>query len=111
MGAYEYGCHASNIVYVDSAASGNNDGTSWANAFTSLSTAISKAHSCDIVDSILVAKGTYYPDSLPPTTSITTDRDRTFYFTRDGLALLGGYPNGGGVRNHEVNTTVVILEC
>ncbi|MDX1407374.1 MAG: hypothetical protein R3330_04555, partial [Saprospiraceae bacterium] len=47
--------------YVDSSATGLNNGANWTNAFTKLQTALDT-----IVpgDSIWVAKGTYYPDSL-----------------------------------------------
>ncbi len=103
MGTYEYDPVppvASNKIYVDHTATGANDGSSWENAYTSLAEAIVSAHGDTDIETIFVAKGTYYPEYTPPTiTTPTTDRDNSFYFLRDGLAVLGGYPNGGGTRD------------
>lgn len=49
-------------IYVKKDASGNNDGTNWSNAYTNLHSALQKAV---FADTVLIAKGTYYPhDSL-----------------------------------------------
>ena len=76
MGAYEQ-----LVLYVDGSLSGGaDDGSSWANAFTSLTTALAVVHAGNRID---VAGGTYYP---------TTDTDRTISFViPDGVALYGGY--------------------
>ncbi|MCD6068470.1 MAG: hypothetical protein K0S33_3296 [Bacteroidetes bacterium] len=87
----------SNILYVDATATGSNDGSSWANAFTDLQPALLLAGSC--TDSIKVATGTYYP---------TAGTDRTISFNLvEGVKLVGGYPAGGGTRDWELNTTVL----
>lgn len=81
--------------YVDIAATGSNNGSSWANAYNNLDDAIAAAHSNSLIDTILVAQGTYRPGvniGVQP-------RDKAFLFTRDGLAVLGGYPTGGGSRD------------
>src|SRR5690606_10768545 len=93
MGAYEYKdvCIDFNgIVYVDSAAvTGTNDGTSWDNAFTDLQDALRRAWECPgKVDTILVAKGTYYPTP-------TTNRDTSFWIP-NGVVMLGGFCPGDG---------------
>jgi predicted outer membrane repeat protein len=71
----------STVWYVNgSDTTGSNNGTSWANAFTSLQTALRDAHSGD---QIWVAKGTYKP---------TTSTDRTASFVLDaGVAVYGGF--------------------
>jgi GH25 family lysozyme M1 (1,4-beta-N-acetylmuramidase) len=71
-------------LYVDSKASGNNNGSSWANAFVSLQSALSAATSGDTIE---VAQGTYYPTT-------GTDRTATFQLL-DGVAIHGGYAPGG----------------
>ena len=45
------------VLYVNSSATGNNDGYSWANAFTTLDAALSSSENA----AVYVAKGTYHP--------------------------------------------------
>ncbi|MBU2652114.1 MAG: hypothetical protein KKA81_14385, partial [Bacteroidetes bacterium] len=67
-------------IFVDVNATGNNDGSSWEDAYNDLQTAISAATSGN---EIWVAKGTYYP------TATTT---RTIYFEMvSGVAVYGGF--------------------
>jgi len=69
-----------NTLYVNDDASGNNDGTSWANAYLDLQSALTSATSGD---DIWVAAGTYVP---------TTDTDRTATFQlKSGVAIYGGF--------------------
>ncbi len=107
MGAYEYQstydvCTAcinvtGGIVYVNASASGSNNGSSWANAFTELQSALSIARtypSC--VSQIWVAKGTYKP---------TTTGDRTISFSmKNGVAIYGGF-NGTETQLSQRNWT------
>ncbi len=65
-------------VYVDAGASGANDGTSWTNAYTSLSTAISSATAGD---ELWVKSGTYKPGSTRPDT----------FLINKTLSLYGGF--------------------
>lgn len=67
-------------VFVDSAATGLNDGSSWANAYTELYTALDSA-SAD--DSIFIASGTYFPDT-------TLGRTAHFSLQKD-LNVYGGF--------------------
>ncbi len=70
----------SQIIYVDSAATGTNDGTSWLNAFTDLNNALANTNEND---SVWVAKGTYKP---------TTGTDRlTFFNVPYGVCLFGNF--------------------
>lgn len=68
------------IIYVNHAATGNNDGTSWVNAFTDLNNAIAVASSSN---EIWVAQGAYLPNS-------GTARTRTFNLPND-TKLYGGF--------------------
>ena len=91
--------------YVDGSATGANNGTNWANAYTSLEDAVADAHNNLAIDTILVAQGTYFPVTAAGAGGDA--RDRTFLFTRDGLAVLGGYPSGGGQRDVANNITLL----
>jgi len=68
------------VIYVDINATGNDDGTSWADAFVDLQNAVEKAFEGD---QIWVAEGTYKP---------TDTNDRYFSFQmHEGVALYGGF--------------------
>ena len=71
---------AQNIVYVNNNASGNNDGTSWTDAYTSLTDALNNASSNS---QIWVTAGEYKPDP--------TDRFASFTWSVDSLELYGGF--------------------
>lgn len=80
MGAYEAW---ENLVYVDSHATGSNSGSSWTNAFTTLTAALSYAVAGETIE---VAQGIYYP---------TNGADRTASFALiDSVTIEGGF---GGV--------------
>ncbi|MBY5956811.1 T9SS type A sorting domain-containing protein [Membranicola marinus] len=104
--AAQFACNSySGIVYVDSSAtSGNNDGTSWTDAFTDLQDALLARVICPgDVDSIFVAEGTYYPTPDP------MNQDSSFNIP-DGVVVLGGFPSGGGIideRNWDCNATIL----
>ncbi len=84
MGAYEYKesfdpKRPSRTMYVDdSATGGNNDGSNWANAYTSLQDALTEATSGD---KIYIAAGTYKPG---------TTRD-SYFSMKNGVAIYGGF--------------------
>lgn len=73
-----YNTNAQNIIYVKWDASGAYNGTSWANAYTSLQTALSHAVSGN---EIWVARGTYKPG---------TELGSTFSM-KNGVAIYGGF--------------------
>ena len=91
-------------IYVDRIASGQNNGTSWAHAFTSLQDALAISTSGD---EIHVAEGTYYPDEG----AVQTDNDRNSnFFIRSSICIEGGFPAGGGVlaqRDPAVHSTIL----
>ena len=68
------------VIKVKHDATGLNNGTSWENAFTSLSTAIQSAH---LGDSIWVAQGVYFPTT-------DTNRDSAFMI-KDSVCMFGGF--------------------
>jgi predicted outer membrane repeat protein len=80
-------------IYVDKDASGGQQyGTSWPDAFTSLQNALAVA---EAGDAIWVAAGTYRPDGG------TGDRDTSFVVTgaQDGLKIYGGFAGGESQRS------------
>jgi hypothetical protein len=96
MGAYERQSSPATIVYVDSAATGSNDGTSWTNAYTTLSAAVSDLNQCNQSTSIQIAKGTYTVPAL-----------QFIAFDKLNAQFLGGYPKGGGTRNAAANPVII----
>jgi len=84
MGAYEFQNAAGvpNVYYVNAAATGNNTGTSWTDAYTNLWSAINNI----CADTIKVAEGIYKP--------AVTNRDSSFLLVH-GKVYLGGYPATG----------------
>jgi hypothetical protein len=89
------------VLYVDADANGNNDGSSWADAFTDLQEALGIAEQYPEVEEIWVAQGVYKP------TGPNGDRDAT-YLLVGGVAIKGGYagfgepnPNTRDIREYE----------
>jgi hypothetical protein len=83
MGAFEF---EPGTIYVDHAATGNNDGSSWADAFTSLQSALASAVARD---QIWVAQGLYHPTAEPDG---STDEPRRFTFQmKNGVEIYGGF--------------------
>ena len=79
---------AQTIIYVNYAAAGANDGTTWTNAYPSLQTAIENAASGS---QIWVARGTYKPNVYPiGTTDGSSERDYSFTL-RNNVAIYGGF--------------------
>ncbi|MBE7171818.1 MAG: T9SS type A sorting domain-containing protein [Williamsia sp.] len=96
------------IIYVNPAASGANNGTSWTNAYTSLSTALLAAASGD---EVWVKQGVYKPSTLVDvnTSGGTEAREATFQIP-NGVALYGGFTGSEltrDARNPAVNLTIL----
>jgi len=68
------------VIYVNAAAAGSNNGSSWANAYTSLQTALGAANASD---EIWVAAATYKPTA-------TTDRTISFAM-KNAVGIYGGF--------------------
>jgi hypothetical protein len=75
--------------YVDSSASGTNNGTNWTDAFAYLQDALFAAQPGD---TLLVAQGAYKPDRGGGQSS--GDREATFHLT-SGITIMGGYAGAG----------------
>ncbi|MBK6393162.1 MAG: hypothetical protein IPF70_21905 [Saprospiraceae bacterium] len=125
MGAYEFdgifcGLFTSGLVYVDSAAIGMNDGSSWTDAFKDLQDALLALATCQGVDTIKVAKGTYYPSSPDTTIDVCsgmmmiTPANRAESFNiLDSTVILGGYLVFEGIalnRDPHCNKTILCGE-
>ena len=78
------------IVYVDKTATGNNDGSSWVDAFTTITPAIAVSMNGDEID---IAQGIYIEVA-----ELTIDKP---------LMLKGGFPLGGGVQDIVNNPTTI----
>ncbi|MEM6764441.1 MAG: right-handed parallel beta-helix repeat-containing protein, partial [Bacteroidota bacterium] len=92
LGAYPYTeildslpSYSSGIIFVDSSATGNNNGSSWENAFNDLQDALTVAESGN---QIWVATGTYYPVSCNP--CYWWDLERSFELV-NGVEIYGGF--------------------
>ncbi len=81
--------HPMITYYVDADAPGDNDGSSWANAFNYLQDALAAA---SYGDRICVARGLYTPDL--GAAAVPGDRNATFRL-KNGVSILGGYAGFG----------------
>lgn len=85
------------IVYVDWTATGNNDGTSWADAFNKLSDALFYSNLFDNIREIWVTEGIYIPGE-------GMDREISFVF-EDSTKVYGGFEGTETMkeqRNHQL---------
>ncbi len=74
------------IVYVDSSATGLNNGSSWTNAFNDLQDALCIAYSIDTVNTVWVANGTYTPS--PHGARLMS------FVIQDSIQIFGGFAGG-----------------
>ena len=87
-------------MYVDSAASGSQYGTSWDSAVVSLELALSTAKAFTDIREIWIAKGTYYPGD---------ERTSTFEIV-DSVQIFGGFAGTEvALGQRDVDTNLVVL--
>lgn len=93
----------SHPIYVNEASTGDNDGTSWDNAFKDLQSALNAAQTGD---EIWIATGTY-----TPTKKISANDPRTATFQmKNGVAIYGGFQGTEtklAERNVQANPTIL----
>jgi|GEM_PF-4948656 len=91
--------NAQSVIYVDVNASGNNNGSSWTDAYVDLQDALNNSGAGD---TLWVAQGIYLP---------TTTNDRTIYFEiPDDVAVYGGFSGSETLlseRDYENNQTIL----
>ncbi len=87
-------------IYVDASATGNNNGSSWNNAYTNLQHALDAAPAGA---EIRVASGTYKPTAAPDDSA--DNRYKAFHFNKD-LVLKGSY-NPGTVNQDFTNPSIL----
>jgi len=98
------------IVFVNAAATGANDGSSWNNAFTNLGEAMNFANNfyCGIPQ-LWIAAGTYLPTRDPfASTSPADPRDLTFLLGAD-LKVYGGFAGNETTIDQRVAGNVTVL--
>ncbi|MCP4105702.1 MAG: hypothetical protein GY749_09215 [Desulfobacteraceae bacterium] len=87
------------VIYVDQDASGDDDGSSWADAYPGLQTALTNASSGD---QIWVAEGIYMPTS-------GNDREATFLL-ENGVKIYGGFAGTeSGLNNRDWTSNSTVL--
>jgi predicted outer membrane repeat protein len=96
---------AGKIIYVDADATGANDGSSWADAYTYLQDALADANLAEEPTEVLVAQGVYKPDQGDGQTP--GDRNATFQL-KNCVTIRGGYagcaepgPNVRSIKTYE----------
>lgn len=83
------GTSMAGVIYVDIDASGNNDGSSWQNAYNDLQDALTNAVDND---SICIAEGIYYPtEDETGDPNPTNPREVEFHAIGKTISIFGGY--------------------
>jgi hypothetical protein len=82
--------NAQNIIYVDSSATGLNNGNSWVNAYKYIQDAVAEANQINdaSVIQIWIANGTYFPDDGA---NITKEDREAFIELESNIHLFGGF--------------------
>lgn len=96
------------IIYVDTAAVGENNGSSWADAYNYLQDALIDANAAAMPVQIHVAQGLYRPDQG---TGVTPGSASATFRLTDGMILRGGFAGVGAAdpdaRSFEIYQTVL----
>lgn len=86
------------LIRLDATATGTGEGTSWANAHTSLEAALNDLNLCNEGNppTLQIANGTY-----------TAPAQVIFIIDKLNANVLGGFPTGGGTRNPAANPVII----
>ena len=99
------------IIFVDQAAAGREDGRSWKNAYQDLQDAFDKVnHNPQTRYQIWVAAGTYFPDGDHYGERKGGDKQSSFYIQRGNLEIYGGFSGTESsltARNWEIHHTIL----
>jgi hypothetical protein len=113
-GAFTPTCSFTNrTAFVAAGAAGANNGTTWANAYTNLQTAIAAVLSTGCIDTLKVAQGTYKPSAFPRNakmqdSSVITDTRHYTFHIPSNLTIIGSYATSGvGIPNINVTPTIL----
>ncbi len=97
------------VICVDKDATGANNGTSWANAYTTLQAALDQTNADGgAAYEIWVAEGVYYPDEGPG--HINNAITETFLIARNNVQLYGGFAGNETARSQRdwvLRTTIL----
>ena len=99
-----------NIRAVDQAATGTNDGESWANAYTDLQDALEEAEVNEDITSIWVAQGVYVPSVEYVTQEIDPTHWHKTFRLIDAVKIYGGFVGVEALlteRDPEMNITTL----
>ena len=98
---------AQNTIYVKSDAWGNNDGTTWEDAFTDFTEAVRASQPGD---QIWVAMGIYYPTSQPNYAVGAPEEEFNHFTLKNGVSIYGGFTGNESdlsQRDFENNPTIL----
>lgn len=97
-------------LYVDQQANGNNNGSTWMDAYTDLQDALTASLSCPNIEEIWVADGTYKPSRTKSgNANPISPQEKTFFLARD-IKIYGGFSGMESMlsqRNPDANLTIL----
>jgi len=109
---FPIGAIAQTTICVDAAATGNEDGTSWTDAYTTLHDALADPDATGSSASnteIWIAQGVYTPTDDADIADTNVDTSFTVTGTQDGLEIYGGFQSGDAFADRSPSGHPVVL--